>query len=759
MTALLERDAAQPQASPPAPARPRRFDPLPTAVTATLATACVPLGRVFLGFGWIRLVLAALLLPIGIAWLCRRVGLRPAGAFAASLAGWIVFTSIAFLGETLQLGLLPTSATFGALRELWANGIELVRVRPAPTMPEPGLLLLTTAGVWAVAYTVEGMVFQLASPVQAVIMALTLWVTPLVVAPDTGYAWPLAVPFLAASAWLLLTYSASDLRRWGVSAGPVRLRRTGLAGGAVAAVAILLGVMLGRALPGADQDAWFDPKSLGRSENTSNPIVNLKARLVSQDTRPILRVRSPRPVYLRVTSLDVYDGQREEWTNAGVRGAEVDGPLRTDQIQTAEDIEVAITVADIASNAVLVPAVYQPSEVLGPASEVFRYDSRLATLTTDRGVTLRPGDEYTVLASVPQPTADELNAADVPTDSRLPAGIPAQVTELARRIVDEAGARTAFEQALAIQDELRTWTYSLEPAPGHSASAMLSFLQTREGYCEQFAGTMAVMLRSLGIPARVAVGYTPGTLSAAGEYVVSDQNAHAWVEVLFPGHGWIAFEPTPRSDGNVLVPNAANLAPRSTQAELGGAATNDQPDIADQPLQRGPSQPDAPVPTPRPLGTAVETGAPGPTGPPAQVILLVLALIAALGAAVASGQPRPAPSPAERALRARARVERLGRGLGAHRSPAETDREYLRRLAGAHPAGMKLAALTATACYAPSMTRAEAVAAEAAAREIREYFLRGVSVPRRAAIILRGIASQNTPRNASRLRRLLRRVV
>ena len=71
------------------------------------------------------------------------------------------------------------------------------------------------------------------------------------------------------------------------------------------------------------------------------------------------------------------------------------------------------------------------------------------------------------------------------------------------------------------------------------------FLQTRRGLCEQFASTFAVMARTLGIPSRVAVGFTPGELNGDGSYSVFGKNAHAWPEVWFDGIGWVDFEPTP----------------------------------------------------------------------------------------------------------------------------------------------------------------------------------------------------------------------
>ncbi len=109
------------------------------------------------------------------------------------------------------------------------------------------------------------------------------------------------------------------------------------------------------------------------------------------------------------------------------------------------------------------------------------------------------------------------------------------------------GARTPYAAVLALESWLRQrggFRYDESP-PRVSGSPLVGFVtRTRAGYCQHFAGAMAVMLRMLGVPARVAVGFTSGT-SDAGAWVVTDHEAHAWVEVWFRGHGWIPFDPTP----------------------------------------------------------------------------------------------------------------------------------------------------------------------------------------------------------------------
>ena len=101
--------------------------------------------------------------------------------------------------------------------------------------------------------------------------------------------------------------------------------------------------------------------------------------------------------------------------------------------------------------------------------------------------------------------------------------------------------------ALAVEEYLRTnYDYSLRPPDAGYASPYAEFLfATRTGYCQHFAGAMAALLRFNGIPARVVVGFTAGEEARSGVWVVTRNNAHAWVEAYFPGVGWVPFDPTP----------------------------------------------------------------------------------------------------------------------------------------------------------------------------------------------------------------------
>jgi len=129
---------------------------------------------------------------------------------------------------------------------------------------------------------------------------------------------------------------------------------------------------------------------------------------------------------------------------------------------------------------------------------------------------------------------------------QLPAALPSRVFTLAREVAGDQP--TPYDQAVAIQSYLRRLRYNQEvDAPPSGRDAVDWFLfDSREGYCTYFASAMAIMCRSLGLPARVAQGYAQGEWVAERQvFVVREHDAHAWPEVYFPGYGWIDFEPTP----------------------------------------------------------------------------------------------------------------------------------------------------------------------------------------------------------------------
>lgn len=195
-------------------------------------------------------------------------------------------------------------------------------------------------------------------------------------------------------------------------------------------------------------------------------------------------------------------------------------------------------------------AVPRVEHIYLPGDHVYvdRYSSVRLPFTLDRGVI------YTVVSRPLDPVPAHLQTAgsSYPLFIRerylqLPPSVTPRVRTLAREIT--AGAATPYEQVRAVNRYLWTrYTYDLTIGPQRTAGDAVDYFlfEERRGYCEQFASSMVVLLRAVGIPARYVTGYTPGKVHPfTGLLEIRNSDAHAWVEVFFPGTGWVEFEPTP----------------------------------------------------------------------------------------------------------------------------------------------------------------------------------------------------------------------
>jgi protein-glutamine gamma-glutamyltransferase len=166
------------------------------------------------------------------------------------------------------------------------------------------------------------------------------------------------------------------------------------------------------------------------------------------------------------------------------------------------------------------------------------------------------GYDVVTEAGVPAPEQLRRTSTDFPPAIRLAylrtPGLNPAVANLARQVT--ASATCNYERALAIQNYLRrNFGYTLDPTgidPGDPIGSFL--LKSRQGYCEYFAAAMALMLRTVNIPSRLVNGFQTGSYNRVGkDFVVRARNAHTWVEVYFPGYGWIPFDPTPPDPSQV----------------------------------------------------------------------------------------------------------------------------------------------------------------------------------------------------------------
>jgi Transglutaminase-like superfamily/TgpA N-terminal domain len=221
-----------------------------------------------------------------------------------------------------------------------------------------------------------------------------------------------------------------------------------------------------------------------------------------------------------------------------------------------------------------------------------------------------------------------------------------QYLPLARLAEKVAGrARTPYDAASRLESWFLTsgnFRYSNNP-PVISPPLVSFVAETRAGYCQYFAGAMTLMLRYLGIPARVAVGFAGGTFSASRHaWLFTDYDAHAWVEVWFKGYGWLPFDPTPPVPGSSRAPTLPGSIPVGSGGPPGAATLGGAEDVrggsgvaAKLRRQNGLGGPHARI---RPGAAVLSTRGGGGGGGRALPVLLLLLALAVAGAAIAAAK-------------------------------------------------------------------------------------------------------------------------
>lgn len=258
----------------------------------------------------------------------------------------------------------------------------------------------------------------------------------------------------------------------------------------------------------------------------------------------LMVVRSEEPLLWRGGTLDHFDGVRwSDTTNPGDPDGEeiaADVPTRT----VVQGVRVLNAETDLIFGGYRISAVSLPSAE--PNSDG----------SWSVGGTLAEDSYYRVLSEIPQPTARQLRQSGTayPTEVRerflqLPENLPDEVSQTAREIERSYNVTTPYSRARVIERYLRLdggFTYNLDADYRRADRALERFLgDEREGFCTQFATSMALIAREMGMPSRVVYGATQGREEEPGEWVVTGANIHTWVEIYFPGVGWYPFDPTP----------------------------------------------------------------------------------------------------------------------------------------------------------------------------------------------------------------------
>jgi transglutaminase-like putative cysteine protease len=711
------------------------------------ATTALAFGRVFLGAASSLRLVAAAVAAAGLAVVFERRSLLL--STAGSAIGLALAVSLIVFPQTTWYG-LPTADTLRAALDAAALVGEQARIQAAPAEPIGPLLLAAVVSLWAAVFSAHALAFRAGSPLLGLIPPVAL-----VAFADTvleEFVKPLyGVAFLAAALLVVFADGLARVQGW----GPVwSSARRGVAQSAGRGARRLAFTALGAAVlapifvPGFGSKALVDLGTPAEDRVAIDPFVSVQNALEQQTPVEVLRVTASRPAYIRLLALPDFDGVL--WKPGTEEGAvlEPGDPVPGSVPGGLTDPMTIEVTADLAQRWLPTPYPMTSVEVNG---RTVRFVA--ATGTTFVDTPLREGDTYSVTASLVQPTGDELRDTNTSTPLengrylRLPED-SAEITEITK-IAEEwtVNAPTVFDRALTIQDRLQDpsqFAYTEDTELRAGTLSILEFLEeSREGWCQQFASSMAVMLRSINIQARVVVGYATGNLTrTTGQYSVLTDRLHAWVEVYFPGRGWMPFEPTPRRVNPTVVgyDPPADACPGPGCVDSGTDPGNE----AGSPVGRGGSQRDRIENDPRTGGASARP----PAGPPAaapigdaplgaRTALLIAAILGAIFLLVV---------PPARTLRRRMRLRKAAAeprqlilvtyeqfteraaGLGLARGPGETLEEYRRKVVGTGYLSDghldELTRLATAAAYSPhdpdrEQARDAGDAAETAIREIR----------------------------------------
>lgn len=557
------------------------------------------------GTSWQVAIIVAVLLSMGITWTGLAYKARVWVAVIANIVAFILVAGLLIAPDTLW-GLLPTGATFQAFQAELSRAFEIIQHGVEPVRPVPGLVMLLAGLFWILGFLLVAGLLN-ARPFVAVLTPLIIALQFVIIDRKPKGILHLGV-FIGVVAFTLLAVRIDErdqgtgrLARTNALTGPSKRPSPAVATLVVLTVAVsLLAVgSVGEAIPQDGVMSWRSPSGYSdgySSSGTYNPYTDIRANLIAQSNNPLFTATitgdvDPTSVRFRMLTLDVFDGMR--WKTDRIQAFPLDEEPWVSEPQMYRGPTTSIA-AQVRIENLSMP--WLPTPVTATAATTLDESDYLALRTRRMdGSIYFPGDftregmEYAVTADIPTfsasdyaalarrsdgslsplfATAEDDGHTVLRSDSPLPA-VELDDVEFWTRYPDDLGARvvgqareltrnmdTNFEKALALEAYFRDsgqFVYNTSVPSNFTTDNVEDWLFddtnefVRNGYCEQFATTMALMARAVGLPSRVVLGFTGGTLVNDDTVLIADKNAHSWVEIWIPTHGWMAFDPTPRS--------------------------------------------------------------------------------------------------------------------------------------------------------------------------------------------------------------------
>ncbi|HWG16154.1 MAG TPA: DUF3488 and transglutaminase-like domain-containing protein [Streptosporangiaceae bacterium] len=574
---------------------------LTLAAAAGTILASTALYALFVGLVWFWAGAGAVAVAAGAGLATRLRRLPMLVCLGAGLAGLLLYLNLVFAPAQSWLLIIPNAASLSHVWHVATLGMTDADRFSPPVPITSGLLLLSTAGIGIAAIAADMLAARLRHAAVAGLALLALFIAPSTTPAIRG-GWGTAVVFCLGTIGYLLILAADGRDRighWGRTVGLWRADRYGRpvtngraaggpgsakasdvhtlasAGRRIGLASILVALIVPVFIPSVRVNRMFPAhvnvfghagSGLGGSGGIGpDPIAQMSQDLHEGEPQPVLSYSTtdPNPPYLQMYVLDTLTTTAWRLSpHVNADNTPVSGALpRAQGLTQAGKSNVSsqtthITFSSGASDDAPIsylPVPYPPTriKVAGHWLEnsgtgmVFGFNNSLSGLS------------YTVSSQDVEPTAQQLARAASPPatiNSQFLTVPPAfrSLTTLADKVTKSA--ISPYAKALALQNwftETGNFTYSLNVNEPVDATGLTHFLTvSKRGYCQQFAFAMAVLARLLGIPSRVAVGFTSGTPSGEpNTYQVKTTDAHAWPELYFQGLGWLRFEPTPSGSG------------------------------------------------------------------------------------------------------------------------------------------------------------------------------------------------------------------
>jgi transglutaminase-like putative cysteine protease len=590
------------------------------AAAATLLAAA-PLSAIFERWTWLLQSMIAVALVAGVATLTRSLrapvwaqGLGMLGALLIALT-WL------FPSGSELLGILPTPGTFahfGTLLNGSAADMQSYGVKVPDTKP---LLFVTVLGVGVVAVVVDLLTVGLRRPALAGLPMLAIYSVPVAVYVNSVPPVPFvigAIGFL----WLLVADNVNRVRHFG-------RRFTGdgrdvdiwepsplaAAGRRLAVVGVVLAVLLPLAAPEMTSgllNRFSTGTGTGAGEGSGRAgqgrgvelFAALSGQLNQTETREYLKVTTtdPNPFYLRF-------GVADQLRSAGFDDRAPSGQALNRLPDPREAATPGVSFqqyraqVEVTNNfdMPLLP-IYTDPVATQALDGNWLYDREKQVIFSNRRQS--KGKKYSFDYVRAQYTPAVLNAAPSlpPNDpirkqfTTVPLPRVQQVEELVARLTE--GKRTDYAKVRGIYDyfsQENGFSYNLSTKGGTGGEDIVNFLNSKVGFCQQYASAMAWLVRAAGVPSRVAFGFTNGSSKRDNTSTLTNLNLHAWTEVYFAGVGWVPFDATPAA--SVIGSTRTDWAPNTDAPEpvaSAGAASTAAPGVdasagpnAVDPLDRG----------------------------------------------------------------------------------------------------------------------------------------------------------------------------